>query len=252
MPFLRPALGALAIVVLGGGCGGDAPSWSASFDLAPGETRISVTAWRGTVRLRSSTTGRVEVTLRGEAPVPLDTVFAMKRPKETPSLIRLFIHESAKDADLELEIAVPPGTIHLSCACADADVAVSGEWARLEVKTTGGGIVARLDGAGAGSLESQSGAVLYSAAKGPTGELTVKSIRGDVTVRLPAAWNGQVHAATQTGKLDVPPHRNLRTIWDENEKGVIGHVGPQHRKGEPLATVWGTSSTGNVSLRLEE
>ncbi len=254
MPALGPALRNLAILglLLAGGCGGD-PSWSASFDFGPAtaETRLSVTAWRGTVRLRNSTTGRLEVTVRGEAPLPLDkaVTFAESEGREG-SWIR--IDAAAKDADLELEVAAPPG-ITLSCACAEANVEVSGSWARLEVKATAGGIVARVERADSGALESRSGAVLYAAtAAGPTGELTAKSMRGDVTVRLPAQWNGQIHAATQTGKLDVPPHGNLRTIWDENRKSLVGHVGPQHRQGEPLATVWGTSSAGNVSLRLEE
>lgn len=246
------ALRALAILLLAGGCGGGGPPWSASFELGPAtaETRFSVSAWKGKVRLRNSGSGLLEVKLRGRAPVPLDGLVTFAKEGRA-SRRSLRIGEAAKDADLELEVAAPPG-ISLACMCAEADVTVSGAWSRLEI-ATGGAIDARVEATGSGRLQSRSGDVVFAAqGAGPTGELRAESTNGDVAVTLPARWNGQIHFLTRTGTLDVPPHGNLRTLWDENKKGVVGHVGPPPEKGAPMATVWGTSGTGNVSFRVGE
>lgn len=253
------ALLALALL-LAAGCGDS--SWSGTFEVGPQE--ISVVAWKGKIRLRNGAPGRLDVTVRGEAPVPLDSVFANVKTTKSPDH-RFGVAEAAKDADLEIEIAAPPGSA-ISCACAAADVEVAGAWGRLSVKTAGA-ISARVERADSGALESLSGDVLYVASGGPTGELAARATRGDVTIRLPASWNGQIDCTTQGGTLDVPPHKELQTIWDEDRKHVVGRVGPRfstpgpprvaNMGGEPdprplIPTVWGSSAHGNVSLHLAD
>jgi hypothetical protein len=247
-PF-RPLPLALAIALLGlpfGCSGGTGPGWSTKLPMDPaaGGARLSVTAWRGKVRLRNSTTGRIEVQARGSSPLPWEkTVLVRNDP------LALVVDERAKDADLDLDIAVPPGAT-ITCACAEADVSATGSWDRLSI-TTAGAIDARVDAA-SGLLKSQRGDVaLVALGPGPKGEMRAETMSGNVAVTLPAAWNGLLNFQTQTGKLDVPPHGNLSTKWDEAKRNAVGRMGPEHEKGAPaLAVVWGVSATGDVSFRI--
>lgn len=247
MPITSAAR-AIAILLLVGGCGG---SFSSSFEM--GESRkLSVVAWKGKVRLRNGAAGRIDVAVRGKAGIPLDRTVVLLRASQSDGSTALTLHvdKAAKDADLDLEIAAPPG-VSLSCSCADADVDVSGAWGDLVV-TTDGGIVTRAEASG-GRLTGRRGGVSYAAAgAGPTGELRAESTSGHVRVALPAAWTGQLKFQTQTGKLDVPEHAHLQTIWDENQKGAVGRMGPPREKGAPLPTVWAVSGTGDVSFRVGE
>lgn len=242
---------ALAILLLAGGCGG---SWSKSFEfgLVTPDARLSVIAHKGKVTLRESGTGRIDVLVRGKAPVPLDDAITLTNTPQRDGDIgrRLEVGVAAQDAELDIEIAVPAG-ISLSCSCAEADVNVSGAWASLKV-STGGTIDARVD-TRTGSLKSQRGNVRFAAlGAGPTGEFRAESTSGDVAVTLPASWKGQLKFQTQTGKLDVPPHAGLETIWDEGGKGVVGRLGGPREKGAPLPTVWGITGTGTASFRVGE
>ncbi|MCK6459842.1 MAG: hypothetical protein L6Q95_08100, partial [Planctomycetes bacterium] len=148
------------------------------------------------------------------------------------------------------------------------DVDVSGAWGDLVI-TTDGGVAARAEARG-GRLTGRRGGVSFDAAgAGPTGEFRAESTSGHVRVTLPASWKGQLKFQTQTGELDVPEHKDLQTIWDENQKGVVGRMGPAREPREPLPpglgmgseppgqpaplpTVWGVSATGNVSFRVGE
>ncbi len=245
---VAPAALALALLLVVGGCGG---SFSSSFEAGE-STKLSVIAWKGRLRLRNGTAGRIDVAVRGRSDVPLDRVVAFVRTSKSDggSDLALEVDKAAKDADLDLEIAAPPG-ISLSCRCAEADVDVSGAWADLVV-TTDGAIVTHADAKG-GRLTGRRGGVSFVAAgAGPTGELRAESTSGHVRVALPAAWSGQLKFQTQTGKLDVPEHGNLQTIWDENQKGAVGRMGPPREKGAPLPTVWAISGTGDVSFRVGE
>jgi hypothetical protein len=243
----------LPALLLAVGCGGGGPSWSTSFGIGPAsaETKLTVSAWKGKVRLRNGGPGVLGVTVRGKPPVPHERLVTFSADGKTPvGAPGIRIDEAAKDSDLEIEIAAPPG-ISLVCSCAEADVSVSGSWGHLQV-ATGGAIDVRVDAAESGSLKSRRGAIAYAAATGPSGELRAESTSGDVSVTLPAQWNGQLKFQTQSGRLDVPQHESLRTIWDEDRKGVVGHLGPPREKGAPLAVVWGTSATGSVSFRVGE
>lgn len=240
---MRALFAALALLLAG--CGDEAPSWSASFESGPADkTTVSVTAWRGSVRLRNSADGRIEVVVRGgAAPDPSRSWILAS---DDGRRVALVVPEEAKGRELEIEVAAPPG-VSVSCACADADVHLSGAWARVEASTTGA-ITARVERLDSGKLESRDGAVVYSAAAGPTGELYVRA-RRDVSLHLPATWNGQVDCTTRGGSIDVPPHGSLQTFWDEDRTHVVGRVGP--RGGDKaLPTVWGSSDGGSVSLRL--
>jgi DUF4097 and DUF4098 domain-containing protein YvlB len=110
-----------------------------------------------------------------------------------------------------------------------------------------------VDRADSGELKSHRGPVeLVARGPGPAGELTAKSTSGNVSVTLPSAWKGQLKFQTQTGKLDVASHSGLQTIWDADKKGAVGRMGPPRKEGEPLATVWAISGTGDVSFRVGE
>jgi len=240
---------AIAIFALAAGCGG---SWSASFPMGvTADSKLSVSAYKGTVRLRESRSGQIEVVVRGKAPVPLDQAVAFTIVAEPDGPGRhLAVVPAAMDAELDLEVAAPAG-IRLYCSCSAADVQVSGAWSLLRV-VTAGTIDARVD-ATAGSLRSQRGDVRLDArGAGPTGELRAESTSGNVSVTLPARWTGQLKFRTQTGKLDVPTHKGLQTIWDENLKGVVGRLGGRREEDGPLPTVWGVSGTGNVLFRVGE
>lgn len=252
MPARSPAPLRLALLplLLAAACGGDGPSWSTSFALGdgPGATTLNVSAWKGAVRLRNGPAGVVEVKLRGKSPLP---------PEETVVFVSdgrgraLRIHEAAKDAPLDIEIAAPAG-ISLSCSCTDASVEISGSWGRVEAKTAGGSIAAPAADIASGVLQSQRGHVLYApSGKGPTGEIKAESLGGDVSIKLPAAWNGLLHFLTQTGSLDVPPHQGLEMILDADKKGIVGRLGPP-LKGMSPPVVWGTSAKGKVSFRVAE
>jgi hypothetical protein len=228
----------LALALLAG-CGG---SWSKSYDFA-GE-KLSVIAWNGRVALRNGAPGRVEVSVRGGAEGTVSFATASARGPV------LQVDTAAKDADLVLEIAAPPG-ISLSVVCSGADVDVSGRWGAIEI-TTDGAIEATAD-AVSGSLAGRRGGVSFVAeGAGPTGEMRIEATSGDVSATLPAAWTGQLKFQTRTGRVDVPTHDNLQTIWDEDKRGVVGRMGPRRKEGEPLSTVWVVSGTGNVSFRLRD
>jgi hypothetical protein len=116
---------------------------------------------------------------------------------------------------------------------------------------TAGAIAARVERADSGGLESRGASVVFESTAGPTGEIYARTAKGSVQIQLPASWNGQVDCTTIGGKLDVPPHKNLQTIWDEDKKHVVGRVGP--RGGDKmLPTVWGVATRGDVSLRLTD
>jgi hypothetical protein len=237
----------LVLLLFAAGCGG---TWSTSRDIGA-ETSLMVFAWKGKVVVRNGAPGKLKVSVRGRAPVALDEVvqFAiMTRSSGCGPGIE--IADAAKDADLVLEIAAPPG-IELVCACSAADVRLSGAWGRVQV-TTGGSIDASVDEVTSGLLESRKGSIGFAAGKGPVGELSVKAASGDVSVTLPAGWSGQVHLLTQAGKLEVPEHRHLRGVLDTTGKGFVGELGPAPAPGAPHAAVWGTSGMGNVSFRVGE
>jgi hypothetical protein len=239
---MRAAFAALALLVAG--CGGT-PTWSVSFTLAPG-AKLSVVAGKGAVRLRNSARGKVEIAMRGEAARQLEG-FASVEQKDGET--RFAIREDAKDVELEIDIAAPPGTA-VACACAASGVEVEGAWGALRV-VTAGPIAVRIERADSGELESRGGSIAFEAAAGPTGELRARTAKGNVAIRLPASWTGQVDCATVGGKLDVPPHKSLQTIWDEDKKHVVGRVGP--RGGDKvLPTVWAVATHGDVSLRLAD
>lgn len=205
-------------------------------------------ASKGSVRISAGPPGTVGIRYRADftGPVLAEPVRCEK------GVITVAVSDEAKDREIILEITAPPG-LDISAGCRDAAVDVTGEWGSLDIRTTSGAIAARVDRVASGTLESASGAIEFAVlGPGPTGDFTAKSISGDVTVRLPAPWGGQVHFLTQTGTLDVPPHSNFRTKWDEDGKGVVGHVGPPREKGAPLPTVWGTSASGLVSFRIGE
>jgi hypothetical protein len=132
-------------------------------------------------------------------------------------------------------------------------VEISGSWIRVEAKTAGGSIAASATDIASGVLQSQRGRVLYApGSSGPTGEIRAESFGGDVSITLPAAWNGLLHFLTQTGSLDVPPHEGLEMILDTTKKGIVGRLGPPIEKGKAPAVVWGTSAKGKVSFRVAE
>jgi hypothetical protein len=228
-------------------------SFSAAFDDAEALRRapgIVVVAFNAAVRVRSGPDGRVDATVRWAGPgesaalsfkeIPGEGI--MVRPDEV----------LAKQGGTEIEVTAPAG-MGIQVLGGKGPVDISGAWSRLRILTEAGAITAHVDRADSGELRSHSGAVeLVASGPGPTGELTAKSTSGAVSVTLPAQWNGQLKFQTQTGKLDVPTHGNLQTIWDENKKGAVGRMGPPHEKGSPLATVWAVSGTGDVSYRVGE
>jgi hypothetical protein len=251
MPITSAAR-ALALLLLAAACGDT--SRPSSFELGPttAGTKVSVVAWRGKVRLRNGAPGRIDVTVRGGKGSASERLVAFLRASRADggADCTLQVDKAAKDLDLDLEVAIPPG-VSLHCACASADVEVLGAWSHLAIATEGA-IDARAD-AGSGSLKGQRGGVSFAAqGAGPTGELRAESTGGQVRVSLPASWKGQLKFQTQTGNLDVPEHEGLETIWDESRKGVVGRMGPPREKGAPLPTVWGVSGTGDVSFRVGE
>jgi len=233
-------------------CGGKT-SWSVRLDLpsaATAKTKVFVVAWRGSIAVRNSSSGQLEVSATSRTPVDWDKFMPTALAAEG-GVARFVVGESAKGVELDLEIAAPPG-IALTVGCADADVEITGMWGELQV-STGGALDARVD-AKSGKLAGQHGPVSFVAVgPGPIGEIRVESASGDVAAAVPAAWDGQLKFQTRTGKLDVPTHARLQTIWDEDKRGVVGRMGPALPKGtSPLPTVWAVSGTGNVSFRIEE
>ncbi|HEX5139218.1 MAG TPA: hypothetical protein VFY93_19780 [Planctomycetota bacterium] len=260
------------LLLLLAACGARNSSSSAFEDAealrrAPG---IVVVAFNATVRVRSGPDGRIDATLRWRgadrnvawsyAEIPGEGITV--RPDA----------DLAKQVGTELDVTAPAG-MAVQVLGGKGPVDVSGAWSRLRVLTEAGAITAHVDRADSGELRSHSGGVEFvGRGAGPTGELPAKSTSGNVAVTLPAAWKGQLKFQTQTGTLDVPTHKNLATIWDEDKRGAVGRMGPPRRKetppapggvanmgGEPgagqpapLPTVWAVSATGDVSFRVAE
>ncbi len=239
---------ALAPLLLLAACGG--ASFSATFDDAAVLGRaqaLHVAAVHAHVRVRSGPPGRIEVSVRAKGRLPAAPV-AFEAKGE--SVIVTLDEAVAKLEGTEIDVAAPAG-LDLVVSGGDGAVDVSGSWRRLVVRTTNGAISARVERIDHGELQSHSGAVAFAASgSGPTGDFSAKSIRGGVSVEVPASWSGQLHVQSQTGKLDVPTHANLKTLWDEDEKGLIGHVGAQPKKDAIAPSLWAASATGDVSFLL--
>jgi len=221
------------------------------FEL-PGIRRISVRAHSGTVRLRTGAAGRTVV--RAEGSAPAESV----RVTDSQDTILVEVAEDARDP-LQLDILAPEGS-ELTAACGDASVELTGKWGAIVVRTTHGDVRAYVESVRSGSIESQGGTIEFAPSDaGPEGDFVAKSLSGDVSLQMPQGWRGRLHLSTQSGKLDVPPHPNLRTTWDESGRSLLGFIGPAlteedraaelEAKGSPTA-VWGNSATGDVSLRI--
>lgn len=240
----------LLLLLLLAACGGE--EYSGVFDDAAVMGKagaVHVAGIHARVRVRAGPPGRIEVLVRSPGKLPDAPVEFLGRGE---SVLVTLDPEVAKRAGTEIDVAAPGG-MNLQVLGGDGDVDVSGSWRRLVVRTSNGAISARVDRADHGEMESHSGAVEFAASgSGPTGDFSAESIRGNVTVRVPASWSGQIKVASQTGKLDVPPHGNLRTLWEEDRKGLVGHVGAAPRKGAVLPSLWARSATGDVSFRLLE
>jgi hypothetical protein len=246
-------------------------SFSATFDDAEALRRapgVVVFAIHATVRVRSGPEGRIDATFRWPGSSRA-AALSFEDNRGEGIMVRPDA-ALAKQAGAELEVTVPAG-MAIQVLGGKGPVDISGAWSRLKVLTEEGAITARVDRADSGELRSHSGAVDLVAKGGPTGELTARSTSGEVSVTLPAAWKGQLKFQTQTGKLHVPTHGNLATIWDENKKGVVGRMGPpreasatrapagvvdmgssEREPPAPLPTVWGVSGTGDVSFLVAE
>lgn len=237
------------LLLLLAACGGE--TLSASFTDAAAMAKVSavhVAGMHARMRVRGGPAGRIDVTVRSaEGFEGLPVAFEAKGE----SLIVELAPVLAKRAGTEIEVTAPEG-LDLVVMGGDGAVEVSGSWRRLVARTSNGAIAARVGRAEAGELESYSGAIEFVAkGAGPTGDFTAKSIRGAVTVRVPATWNGQIKVSSKSGTLDVPPHEGLRTLWEEDRKGLVGHVGNAPPKGTILSALWAASATGNVSFRLD-
>lgn len=240
---------ALAPLLLLAACGG--ADFSAAFDDAAVLGRaqaLHVAAVHARVRVRTGPAGRIDVAVRANGTLPAAPVAVETRGE---SVIVMLDEAVATLEGTEIGVTAPAG-LDLVVSGGDGAVEIGGSWRRLVVRTTNGAISARVERMDHGELLSHTGAVAFAASRsGPTGDFTAKSIRGGVSVEVPASWSGQIHVRSQTGKLDVPAHANLKTLWDEDEKGVVGHVGGPPRKDAIPPSLWAASATGNVSFRLE-
>ncbi len=215
-----------------------------------GARAVHVAGAHALVRVGNGPPGRIEVLVRSPGKLPAVPVEFARRGEGV--LVALAAELSKRDGT-EIEVKAPAG-FDLQVMGGDGAAEVSGSWRRLVVRTSNGAITAHVDRADHGEVESHAGAVGFEArVAGPTGDFSAQSLRGNVTVRVPASWSGQIKVASQSGKLDVPTHGNLRTLWEEDRRSLVGHVGAAPPEGgSVLPSLWARSAAGDVSFRLAE
>lgn len=213
---------------------------------------ISVAAHQAAAVIRSGPPGRIEASVRYRGAAAEPALTLVTKGDDGGTILVQLAGELSRREGSALTVTAPAG-MELHIVGADAAVEIHGEWSRVDASTGEGAISAHVDRLDRGELRSHAGAVaLVAKGRGPAGEVTARSTSGDVSVTLPAAWKGQLKFQTQTGKLDVPPHKNLETIWDAGDKGVVGRMGPALEPGMKPPTVWGLSGSGSVSFRVGE